>query len=92
MATNDEQDMRWLAGELAWERTFSKLRDAAAGTDDGAQDARPEPVDEVRALDHKRAMQARRRAASSVAPAAEDRDREGRPGRVPVDDGLPTSA
>jgi hypothetical protein len=92
MATNDEQVMRWLAGELAWERTFSKLRGASAGTDDGPREARPEPVDEVRALDHKRAMRARRRAASCDAPLVADRDPEEHPGRVAVDGGLPTSA
>jgi hypothetical protein len=91
MATNDEQEMRWLAGQLVWERTFSKLRDAAAGTEVGAEETRAETTDEVRALDQKRAMQARRRAGSHASPAAGDLDPDGH-GRPVVDDGLPTSA
>ena len=89
MATNDESGLGWLAGSLAWERSFSKLRDAA-DPKIGVGDTATESVDAVRPLDQRRALRARRLAASGVCPPGAERD--GSSGRVQVDDGLPTSA
>jgi hypothetical protein len=96
MATNDERGLQWLAGSLAWERSLTRLRDAATAAEIGVTQvvisaATAEPACAPR-RDRRSAIDAGRPAASNLRRSAEDRGADRRPRRVHVDDGVPSSA